>query len=292
MKKTTSDKRRARIFISYAKPDHAIAKRLYDFLENAGAEPWLDAENLTPGDNWEHEIKEALRCTDVFLVVLSKRFEDIGFRQKEVRWALDAWEMRPPGKGFIIPFATEPIDLPSWCSPIHVATALEQLIPAIEKHSGMRLDGILRTRQNDSQFKSDFLQEKRDAHKEIWNHVENVVLSIRRRAFSNVLDGSEMENIDYDELIRSTNEFLSLKSLFLESDLQSMIHNYLTSVRALVDAFNQFNDREGMRHFGFTVGTYFSRQHQVQPFADAMEANKRLLIERFRVEIWGEKTLQ
>ncbi len=42
-------KSEAKVFISYAKEDYETAKRLYDDLKEAGAEPWLDDEDLLSG---------------------------------------------------------------------------------------------------------------------------------------------------------------------------------------------------------------------------------------------------
>jgi hypothetical protein len=60
-------------------------------------DPWLDKYKLVLGDDWEAEIKKAVRTADCFVVCLKPGFDDTGFRQQEVRWALDALNLRPPG---------------------------------------------------------------------------------------------------------------------------------------------------------------------------------------------------
>jgi len=46
-----------KIFISYAREDYDVAKRLFDSLKSvAELDPWLDKENLLPGVDWENEI--------------------------------------------------------------------------------------------------------------------------------------------------------------------------------------------------------------------------------------------
>jgi hypothetical protein len=50
---------------------------------------WLDKEKLIPGQDWELEIRKAVRESDVVVVFLSKQFNQPGFRQKEVRLALE-----------------------------------------------------------------------------------------------------------------------------------------------------------------------------------------------------------
>ena len=93
-----------RIFISYAKEDAAFAKKLYDDLKTAGADPWLDSVNLLPGQDWELEIKKAVRDCTYFLAVISERsVEKKGYVQKELRLAIDVLDELPPGKVYVIP---------------------------------------------------------------------------------------------------------------------------------------------------------------------------------------------
>lgn len=131
---------RPSVFICHAKQDSAAAEEIFRQLDEAGADPWLDKEKLVLGDDWEQEIKRAVASADAFVVCLRPGFHDIGFRQQEVHWAIEALQRRPPGRGFIIPFIVEPCDLPDWCKPFHAGSELstrstiEALIRAVEKH--------------------------------------------------------------------------------------------------------------------------------------------------------------
>jgi hypothetical protein len=105
--------------------------------------PWLDQRSLALGDEWESEIKKAVVAADIFLVCLRPGFDGIGFRQKEVRWALEAVQLRPPGRGFIVPVIIKPCELPDWCQPFHAGdtskpTDLEDILRAIKKHLGAK----------------------------------------------------------------------------------------------------------------------------------------------------------
>jgi formylglycine-generating enzyme required for sulfatase activity len=71
---------------------------------------WLDKEKLLPGQDWEYEIRKAVREADVVVVCLSKQFNQAGFRQKEVRLALDTAMEKPEGEIFIIPARLEKCD--------------------------------------------------------------------------------------------------------------------------------------------------------------------------------------
>jgi tetratricopeptide (TPR) repeat protein len=56
------------------------------------------------------EIRKAVREADVVVVCLSKQFNQAGFRQKEVRLALDTAMEKPEGEIFIIPARLEECD--------------------------------------------------------------------------------------------------------------------------------------------------------------------------------------
>ncbi len=127
------------VFLCYANKDAEAANGLFDELASVGADPWLDKRKLVHGDDWEHEIKNAVAKADAFVACLTSGFDQIGFRQKEVRWALDALELRPLGRGFVIPFIIEPCDLPEWSKRFHAGdlskpTTFDELIRAVEKH--------------------------------------------------------------------------------------------------------------------------------------------------------------
>lgn len=92
------------VFISYAKEDLNIAKRLYDDLQKAGVKPFLDYYNIMPGQKWENVILKAIRESQYFLVLLSSNsITQRGFVQKELKVALDILEEFPPEQTFILP---------------------------------------------------------------------------------------------------------------------------------------------------------------------------------------------
>lgn len=96
------------IFISYAKEDQRVADRLYLDLENAGLSPWMDSNDLLPGQAWEREIEEAISRSSYFIALQSTR--SVGKRghvQKELRRALEVAERYPEDQLFIIPVRIE-----------------------------------------------------------------------------------------------------------------------------------------------------------------------------------------
>jgi hypothetical protein len=104
------DKRPLKVFLCHAHSDKDTVKALYTRLTKDGVDAWLDKEKLLPGQDWELEIREAVREADVVVVCLSKQFNQAGFRQKEVRLAIDTAMEQPEGEIFIIPARLEECD--------------------------------------------------------------------------------------------------------------------------------------------------------------------------------------
>lgn len=102
-----------RVFLCHASQDKPVVWRLHRYLKQHGVEPWLDQEELLPGQNWEVEISKALDASDVILVCLSKTsISKEGFVQKEISFALDKALEKPEGMIFIIPVKLEECELP------------------------------------------------------------------------------------------------------------------------------------------------------------------------------------
>ncbi len=104
---SVDNKRPLKVFLCHAHADRDAVRALYTRLTNDGVDAWLDKVKLLPGQDWELEIKKAVREADVVVVCLSKQFNQAGFRQKEVRLALDTAMEKPEGEIFIIPARLE-----------------------------------------------------------------------------------------------------------------------------------------------------------------------------------------
>ncbi len=102
-----TEKRPLKVFLSHAHSDAETVRALYERLTADGVDAWLDKEKLLPGQDWELEIRKGVRAADVVVVCLSKVFNQAGYRQKEVRIALDEAQMQPEGTIFIIPARLE-----------------------------------------------------------------------------------------------------------------------------------------------------------------------------------------
>jgi hypothetical protein len=48
------------IFLSYAKEDVQQVDQIYEKLKNAGYQAWMDIHDISPGQNWQFEIRNAI----------------------------------------------------------------------------------------------------------------------------------------------------------------------------------------------------------------------------------------
>jgi len=80
-----------RVFISYASQDKETAMRLFQALQSAKLQPWLDRERLQPGDLWNRRIEEEIAASDFTIVLqtpaLARKID--GYVNKEIGLARD-----------------------------------------------------------------------------------------------------------------------------------------------------------------------------------------------------------
>lgn len=102
-----------KIFICHSSNDKASARKIYKQLLEDGFLPWLDEENLLPGQDWQQEIIKAVRNSDVVIVCLSNNsISKSGYVQKEIKYALDVADEKPDGTIFLIPLKLEECQIP------------------------------------------------------------------------------------------------------------------------------------------------------------------------------------
>ena len=102
-----------KIFLCHGSQDKPSVRDLRHQLLAIGTAPWLDEEELVPGQNWKLEIGRALRKSDIVLACLSqKTVSKTGFVQRELKEAIDAATERPEGQIFIIPARLDECTLP------------------------------------------------------------------------------------------------------------------------------------------------------------------------------------
>lgn len=105
----TITNRPLRVFLCHSSNDKPVVRELYQKLHaEVWIQPWLDEEELHPGETWEMEIEKAVESSDAVLVCLSNNsINKRGYVQKELRFALDVALEMPEESIFIIPLRLE-----------------------------------------------------------------------------------------------------------------------------------------------------------------------------------------
>jgi len=104
---------RIRVFLAYAQEDRRVVQMLYDELQNAGFEPWMDTAKLLPGQNWPRAIQRAIEVADFVLINFSHRsVEKRGHFQAELRYALDLANRVPLDDIFLVPVRLTDCEVP------------------------------------------------------------------------------------------------------------------------------------------------------------------------------------
>ena len=94
-----------RVFLCHASEDKPSIRKLYNLLAvEMWIEPWMDEENLLPGQDFDLEIYKATRDADAIIVCLSKvSVTKEGYVNKEIRQALDIAQEKAEGAIYVIP---------------------------------------------------------------------------------------------------------------------------------------------------------------------------------------------
>lgn len=107
------------VFLVHAHCDKEAVHKLYDRIIHNGINAWLDAKNLQPGEDWEHEIRKAILKSDVVVVCLSRGFnKQHGFRHEELKIALEKVKWLND-EVFIIPVRLEKCVMPESLRHLH-----------------------------------------------------------------------------------------------------------------------------------------------------------------------------
>lgn len=167
-----NSKNRLQVFLCHSSNDKEIIRELFQKLVDEGFDPWLDEEKLLPGQDWDYEIKKALKASDAVIVFLSNNsVSKAGYVQKEIKWAIDLAQEQPEGEIFLIPARIENCNIPNQLSHLHS--------PEIFKQKGyLKLVEALRIRSTrlNRFIKDDLLKTYRNFLEEHFNQENSRVL--------------------------------------------------------------------------------------------------------------------
>jgi hypothetical protein len=99
-----------KVYLSYARPDRDLARKMVDGLRESGHEIWFDELELTPGTGWGREIDKALKASRAMIVLVSPK----SMKSKEVRREI---EHALPSQNFayrVLPVYLKPTDDVPW----------------------------------------------------------------------------------------------------------------------------------------------------------------------------------
>ncbi len=116
----------AQIFLCHAKEDKEKVIEIYKTLQSKGFNPWIDKENLLPGQYWDEEIQKAIKTSKFMLIFFSKTsVSKIGYVQKEFKLGLDTLKEIPSGQIFVIPVRVDDCNVPQEFQRIHYVDLFE-----------------------------------------------------------------------------------------------------------------------------------------------------------------------
>lgn len=132
------------VFLCHSSDDKPVVRGLYNRLkEKSEIKPWLDEEDLLPGQDWDFEISNAVRSSDVVVVCLSRRsVTKAGYVQKEIKKVLDVADQQPEGAIYVIPLKLEECDVPAQIRRWHWVNffepkGFEKLMEALRRRAGV-----------------------------------------------------------------------------------------------------------------------------------------------------------
>jgi hypothetical protein len=136
---------KTQIFLSYAYEDRDKIIEISQQLAKAGYETWVDVKNLLPGQEWEVEIRKALKNSEFVLIFLSKNSTTKkGYLQKEIKSALRLADEMPEGTIFLVPIKLEDVEVPESLKHIqwlefYRSDGWERLLQALKANEKRRL---------------------------------------------------------------------------------------------------------------------------------------------------------
>ncbi len=108
------------VFLCHANEDKEEVIKIYKRLQQNGIKPWMDKEDLKPGQVWDQEIKKAIKESDHVMIFFSKTsVEKRGYVQNEFKQALKVYDEIPDGQIYIIPVRLDDCEIPERFKILH-----------------------------------------------------------------------------------------------------------------------------------------------------------------------------
>ncbi len=203
-----------RVFLCHSSNDKLAVRELYQKLRaESWIQPWLDEEELYPGQDWNMEIEKAVEAADAIIVCLSKgSITKEGYIQRELRIVLDFADYKPEGTLYIIPVRLEECEPPrrlrSWQYADYFEgqrdRAFQRLLVSLKR----RADGLglaaeeLIDKKIDEQAKRE--AEEKDAHKKL--EIEAAENAVREKLKRDAGKIAEIQRLEREAKVKSKRE--------------------------------------------------------------------------------------
>lgn len=109
--------RQRHAFISYVHEDKAKVDRLQEALEAAGVSVWRDTKDLWPGQNWQDQIRAAIKSDSLaFIACFSDQStaKEKSYQNAELALAAEEYTLRPPSTDWLVPVRFSECHVPEW----------------------------------------------------------------------------------------------------------------------------------------------------------------------------------
>jgi hypothetical protein len=120
------EREKRRVFIIYAREDLEAARNLSANLRELGFNPWLDVDEISPGQVWRKSVINALEKSSMALVLISKNLSKKGFVQEELKVAMGILQEREKDISPVIPVRLDESEVPESLSHIHWVNLFEE----------------------------------------------------------------------------------------------------------------------------------------------------------------------
>lgn len=104
-------------FISYVHEDKERVDRLQEALEAVGVSVWRDTKDLWPGQNWEDQIRAAIKSESLaFIACFSEHSaaKTKTYQNLELTLAADEYRLRPPSTEWLLPVRFSECSVPDY----------------------------------------------------------------------------------------------------------------------------------------------------------------------------------
>jgi hypothetical protein len=104
------------VFVSYAKEDLGLARKLRQALETAGFKVWLDQDSICPGADWKLAIERAIASGAFFIACFSNNSQrrTTSYMNEELQLAIEQLRKMPDDAIWLIPVRFSDCQIPAF----------------------------------------------------------------------------------------------------------------------------------------------------------------------------------